>query len=586
MIVNKKILSFILPVVVGIVTININCTQTETPSDKKISAIIAPHHDLVKEKRDELFEKVANSESNKPKTIILVSPNHFNTGSADIITTDKTWQLQNANIFSDKEKIKTLVDGGLVTNQEPAFSREHGITNLLDPINKYFPQAKIIPIIFRQSITDREKVDKLANQLHQLCGDNCLLVASVDFSHYQPGALAEIHDDLSIRALTNLDEDLIWQAEVDSEQSLYLAMKWSKLNGTENFHLEENTNSGKIANERDTETTSYVFGWYEKDPSTPLRSAQDDTEYSITFTIGGDMMFDRMIDYRFPGNNLVDVVSNLAERFFWGTDISMVNLEGPISSDPIKPDIRSNNLVFNFPPKTTDVLKWLHINTISLANNHTSNAGKSGLEYTKKVLTDNGIGHIGQQSEFNSESVKRFESGGSFDSAQDRQKLSIITVDLVSANPDITEVIKKEKQDGYFVLVFPHWGNEYQAVHSQTQENYAKDWIDSGADLVIGSHPHVIEDAEMYKGKPIFYSLGNLLFDQTFSTETQRGLVISGKITKDKLQLVLLPTASKNLKPELLRGQEKTDLIDKFREDLKIESSNKDYGYDIIEINR
>ena len=101
------------------------------------------------------------------------------------------------------------------------------------------------------------------------------------------------------------------------------------------------------------------------------------------------------------------------------------------------------------------------------------------------------------------------------------------------------------------MLIFPHWGTEYEQTHSISQEKLAHAWIDAGADFVFGGNPHVIQDAEVYKGKPIFYSMGNLLFDQDFSPETQRGLVIAVKINKDGTKLVLLPTISKNYQPKI-----------------------------------
>lgn len=222
-----------------------------------ISTIILPHHDLAAASRQSLLYQAA--ETITPKTIILVSPNHFETGGYDIMTTDKTWRLMNAYLEPDKNIIKKLN----IPLDESAFEREHGIFNLLGPLKNAFPDAKIVPIILKSNLA-RGKTIELAQQLSKVCTNSCLLVASVDFSHYQPGALAEIHDVLSLKALNNLDEDLIWQAEVDSNQALALALHWAKEHQTEKFKLFENTNSGKIANAPDAESTSYILGWFER----------------------------------------------------------------------------------------------------------------------------------------------------------------------------------------------------------------------------------------------------------------------------------------------------------------------------------
>lgn len=529
-----------------------------------ISAAVLPHHDLAKSERIALLQGLANKVH--PKTIILVSPNHFDTGKSYFITTDKTWKLSNSIINPAKKEIDALVAGGGVSSDANAFDREHGISNILDDLYTTFPDANLLPVIIKQSAPE-ESVAKLSKNLLTACPKDCLLLASVDFSHYQPGALATIHDSLSVRALADVDENLIYQAEVDSPQALALAISWAKAQNTERFTLQKETNSGEISGEPDAESTSYVSGWFEKGEKTSLEE--------MTFQIGGDMMFDRMISYRYPQNNLVNVMKNLGDRFFWGTDASIVNLEGPIAESYAKPNIAVNNLSFRFPPKTVDVLKYLHLDGASLANNHTLNGGTAMLANTKAVLLNAGIAAIGDQTHVGEQTFN-----------YQKNNITVITINTLEDGTNLESRIKAAKATGNFVLVFPHWGSEYSQTHSRSQEVLARAWIDAGADLVIGSHPHVVQDAQVYKGKPIFYSLGNLVFDQTFSAETQRGLVIAGKISADKLTLVLLPVISKNLQPELLRGEDRFNLISKFREELGAEKVGNSYGFDIIELSR
>ncbi|MFA6963566.1 MAG: AmmeMemoRadiSam system protein B [Patescibacteria group bacterium] len=534
----------------------------------KISTLIVPHHDLVAEKRAKLFELAMNY-TDYPDTIILVSTNHFDTGSYDILTTDKTWNLASGKLRPDSAIIASLVKKNLVAVQETAFAGEHGIANILPDIYLNFPDSEIVPIIIKPK-TEKVILDNLLVGLNEACINNCLLVDSVDFSHYQPASLAQIHDDFTIRALNNLDESSILKSEVDSVESLYLGMKWAEGKNAKKFNLVENTNSGVIASDRDVESTSYVFGWYEQG------IANKKIEDSVSFTIGGDMMFDRLVDYTFRGDKIFDIFSNLGDRTFWGTDLAIANLEGPISATPIPADGTRDSLVFNFPPKTTDVLLGLHFNALSLANNHALNHGKSGFENTIKVLNEAGIRPIGSQNTFDETSVAEFGLPG--------KKISVITIESLEVSKNLTEVIQAEKAKGNKVLVFPHWGTEYEPIHSIAQAKLAYAWIDAGADIVIGSHPHVIQDAEIYKGKPIFYSLGNLLFDQTFSAPTQHGLIIAGEFKGDNLSLVLLPTVQNKLKPELLTGQEKTDFITKMRGYLNLPVANQGLNYDKIEI--
>lgn len=533
--------------------------QTSQPIESPlISAAIIPHHDLAQNQRRVLLSQVAAEV--KPPTIIIVSPNHFEAGGANIITTDKNWKLENAVVEPDKETIAALTNDDSIFSDEAAFSREHGITNVLADINLSFPDAKIIPIIIKQN-TSQESIGLLADKLNQVCR-GCLLIASVDFSHYQPGALAEIHDIYSTKILENLDDKGIYKTEVDSEQSLALAIKWAKLNSTEAFHLAENTNSAKLLNDPDSESTSYVLGWYE--------AGQSNINNDMTFMIAGDTMFARYVDYKYRGKNLKNVFANLGERFFQGADLSMLNLEGPISSNETTPNLDPNNLIFHFPPGTSYVLDWLHLDAVSLANNHTLNGGEEELANTQKVLIDRGIKTIGTQNSLGVETIG---------------KITMIALNTGEVSTDISKEIVAAKQAGSFVIVFAHWGNEYQKTHSGAQQRLAYSWIDQGADLVVGSHPHVIQDAEIYKNRPIFYSLGNFLFDQYFSAETQKGLVLAGGIKENKLKLVLIPiNINKDLQPEILRGEAKQGIIDKLKEGMGIVSGNHDYGYDIIEV--
>lgn len=535
-------------------------------SDISTSTVIVPHHDLDKEDRRELFSKIKGSVD--AKTIILVSTNHFDSGDFDITTTKKQWQTAKGTILPNSDIVNSIVESGPATDNENAFADEHGIKNILSDVAEYFPETDIVPIIIKPK-TKEEDIQKLSENLITNCGIRCLLVGSVDFSHYQPGELAEIHDDLSIRALTNLDEELLSRAEVDSRETLQLSILWAKANKTEQFNLFKNTNSGKIENNRDGESTSYVLGSYGK--GEVIKKSD-----SYTFMIGGDMMFDRNIEYHFQGDKLVDVMKNFGDRVFAGVDLSLANLEGPINPTPLIPET-NHSMVFNFQPNTVDVLSYLSINAVSLANNHTLNNGAKGLANTKKVLLENGISYIGQDAVFNDESIKTFENGGDI-------KLTVITLDCLNTTKNIESDIKKEKELGHLVLVYPHWGTEYEEIHSRSQEVLAHSWINAGADFVFGGHPHVIQDAEVYKGKPIFYSLGNLLFDQDFSPETQRGLVVAVKINKDSTDLVLLPTLSKNYQPELLSGTEKTAFLKKFRKFLGAPEVDNSYGYDKISI--
>lgn len=547
-----------------------NKTTTDKPNPNikrpKIISVIVPHHDLVKEQRTKLFQDISDKIKNT-QVVYLISPNHFNSGSSNILTTSKSWHLLNSTINSDKSIISQLVVNDFIKDQEPAFSGEHGIANILQDMATFMPKAKVVPIIIKEGVSQAD-LDQLTDQIIKLLNNQSLIVSSVDFSHYQPAALADLHDLVSIRALKDKNLDSIQNnIEVDCPSCLYVAAKVADKQKYD-FFLENHTNSGILEKSRDAESTSHVFGYYGS-TCTDAMHCVSTKEKSTTFIFAGDMMFDRMINHQFPDDKILDIFSNFGNRVFWGTDISITNLEGPVSEQPILDDINPNNLNFNFPPKTVDALSWLHLKTVSLANNHSLNAGAEGFETTNKMLERNKINYFGHQIQFGDFSVFHSQSGDI--------PVSIIGIDTLVDVPnlELEEKIKTEKSKGQFIIIMPHWGNEYQTTHSPQQEKKAKEWISWGADLIIGSHPHVVQDAQMIDNVPVFYSLGNLLFDQTFSKETQEGLIIAGKITKDEIEIIPLPTRQINLKPELIRGEEKTKIINSFVNNLRILNSDQ-----------
>ncbi len=84
-----------------------------------------------------------------------------------------------------------------------------------------------------------------------------------------------------------------------------------------------------------------------------------------------------------------------------------------------------------------------------------------------------------------------------------------------------------------FLVLYAHWGVEYENVPTPAQTVLAREFVDAGADLVVGSHPHVVQAHEVYNGAPIYYSLGNLVFDQYWDDSVRCGAVLSVDVSKE-----------------------------------------------------
>jgi gamma-polyglutamate biosynthesis protein CapA len=256
----------------------------------------------------------------------------------------------------------------------------------------------------------------------------------------------------------------------------------------------------------------------------------DDTyrDKSVTIRIGGDVMLDRNVRKLGEQYGYDSLFTNVTP-LFTSANIGVVNLEGPITSYPSKtvlPDGTATHvLTFTFDPTSTEALANAGIKIVSLANNHTDNFGMIGLKETRKWLAESGIQYFGDP--WNSSSTE---------AVIEKNGIKVAFVGYHAFQPGFDRVlatIRRLKTNGDFVIVMPHWGEEYVAIPSELLRSKARAMITAGASAIVGAHPHVIMDHEWIGGVPVFYSLGNLLFDQYFSPETMRGNIIELHLTKE-----------------------------------------------------
>ena len=215
-----------------------------------------------------------------------------------------------------------------------------------------------------------------------------------------------------------------------------------------------------------------------------------------------------------------------------GADLAMVNLEGPA---PVNATYHSTGMTFNFDQSFLAGLKYAGIDVVSLANNHIGNAGQKGILDTISALDKLGIAHAGAGANtaaartpamFTVDGVKVAVLG--YDSiapgyGAGAAKAGCAELSWGTAPDDIRAARAAGAQ---VVIVYPHWGVEYTTGPTTAQRTWAHQMIDAGADLVIGNHPHWAGAMEVYKGKPIWYALGNFVFDQTWSEQTEEGLLL------------------------------------------------------------
>lgn len=255
--------------------------------------------------------------------------------------------------------------------------------------------------------------------------------------------------------------------------------------------------------------------------------ALSSTPASVTVMIGGDIMLDRRI--RFLGQTYgYDTLFASATPVLKTADIVVANLEGPVTSNPSETlsarGAYTKSFAFTFDPKSMAALVHAGFTALSLANNHSDNFGASGLAQTRAVLDENGLRWFGDPG-----------NASSTETILEKNGIAVALVGYHAFEPGLERIladVRRLSNEGDFVIVMPHWGTEYAASSSESMKAAAQEFIAAGAGAVIGSHPHVVMDHEWMDGKPVFYSLGNLLFDQYFSPAVMKGAVVELHVTK------------------------------------------------------
>lgn len=268
-------------------------------------AVVVPHHNAVADIRLKMFSLI-KSRRLITKTVVILSPDHFSNDQHSIYFSDRVWNFPTGKQFFD-QKVGPAVTQNL-KRDDTLVANDHGVFNVAVDVNIVWPNAKIVPILIGQKI-GFDGVDGLISNIHQYCKFDCLLISSVDFSHYLPYRLANIHDENSIRSLVNMDLESPKQIEVDSPQSIYALIKFATKGNTKYFNLYNHTNSAELVGSEDAESTSHVFGWYQRKLFVKPPIYQEKT-----FT------YAKNIDKKFSLNSL-------GERFFYGTDEISVDLK-------------------------------------------------------------------------------------------------------------------------------------------------------------------------------------------------------------------------------------------------------------------
>jgi len=278
----------------------------------------------------------------------------------------------------------------------------------------------------------------------------------------------------------------------------------------------------------------------------PPKESPEKESPTSTLLFTGDIMLDRGVedyinregkgDYKFPFLKIADYLQK--------ADILVGNLEGPISDKGVK---AGSIYSFRMDPKAIGGLTYAGFDILSLSNNHMLDYTKEALTNTLSRLEEAKIDHTGgglNQDEAYSPVIKElngtkiaflsYTNLGSPNWAAGTTTAGIAWL----TEEKLEQGIESAKEKADIVIVSFHIGEEYKAEPDTAQKHFSQLAIDYGADAVISHHPHVVQKQEIYKGKHIFYSLGNFVFDQGFSKETMEGQIVKISIKEGEIQEV------------------------------------------------
>ena len=206
--------------------------------------------------------------------------------------------------------------------------------------------------------------------------------------------------------------------------------------------------------------------------------------------------------------------------FLLSADLVFANLESPIVDNCPRFD---HGFSFCTDPKIVEGLVFSGVNVVNLANNHILNFGQKGLKDTEKYLDNSNISFTG----VNNLIVRKIED----------TTFGFLGFDFTVNVPTQKDwnLIQESDSKVDILIVGVHWGEEYKDKANNNQRKWARKMIENGADVISGHHPHWVEDYEYINGKPVYYSLGNFIFDQMWSEETKKGMLVKLTFEEGKI---------------------------------------------------
>lgn len=305
-------------------------------------------------------------------------------------------------------------------------------------------------------------------------------------------------------------------------------------------------------------------------PKTSVLSVGNNESVATVLAVG-EISLARYIEQKMRGNNDYTLPFANVSSFLNDADITVGAFSNPILSGAITPN---DSQILRTDPRSIEGLLYAGFDLLAVANNQVMNFQDPGLMQTLSALNSSNIKTIGAGENLNQahtpavfnvngKSIAFYAYVDPSISPNRRDGAQPDSPGLAIMNSSVQQDVKNALTKADFVIVMMHAGVEYKKEPTQFQRDFAHAAIDAGASVVIGTHPHVVQEIENYGNGIIFYSLGNFLFDQYFSDAVRTGLTVKLSFSKKgtKPEFELIPVRADSYQPYIPDDSKRGDFL-------------------------